>query len=82
MQKASIEPPKRKTTGKGEPPPESQASDNLGTPVGGGRVALNMEVPAATKTSFKVYATIHGHKNMGDLFDEVWRFYQEHHKET
>ncbi len=82
QQKANIQPPKRKTSGKGTPPPEDQPSRNLGKPVSSARVAFNMDVPTDAKTSFKVYATVNGYKNMGDLFQEVWDFYQEHHKET
>ena len=81
QQKAKIDPPKRKSSAKGEPPPDSEASNSVGTRVSGKRVALNMDVEADDKTSFKVYATRHGYKNMGDLFNEVWQLYQEHHKE-
>ncbi len=82
QRKATIQPPKKRKSGKGAPPSEDQPSSNLGISVSSGRVAFNMDVPAGAKTSFKIHATVKGYKNMGDLFEEVWNYYQENHKDT
>lgn len=67
-------PPARKT--KGEPPPQTKASQNLTKPVPQGLRPLNFRVPAAFHQEFKVYAATHG-MSMLDLLQKAFERYKE-----
>ena len=42
-------------------------------------IALNMVVPVRIKNEMKAYKEYGGFKKIGDLQEEVWEFYKEHH---
>jgi len=42
-------------------------------------IALNMIVPVRIKNEMKAYKEYGGFKKIGDLQEEVWEFYKEHH---
>lgn len=67
-------PPARKT--KGEPPPQTKASQNLTKQVPEGLRPLNFRVPAAFHKEFKLYAANH-EISMLELLQKAFERYKQ-----
>jgi hypothetical protein len=59
--------PAPKLSGKGAPPPSTQAAANLERPEPTAFANLNFKVPNAFKTEFKIYAALRGESQLAIL---------------
>ena len=66
------------TNRKGAPPAPTETSGNLDKPASGETVPLQVNIIPELRREFKGYANDHD-TSASKLFEEVWRFYKEHH---